>query len=162
LNTSLPNKRWIIAPRITEEVNRELEAYPPYIRQLLFNRGIHTLDEANRFLSASSELGSPFLLLDLEKAVERLLRAINEGEKIIVYGDYDVDGVTATVMMVEALRLMGGQVERYIPNRFDEGYGLNIEAIEHLAKDGAKVILTVDCGISHPVKQSGHVNWGLT
>lgn len=150
MNTTLPNKRWIIAPRITEEVNRELEVYPSYIRQLLFNRGIHSLEDANRFLSANMELGSPFLLLDLEKAVERLLHAITAGEKVIVYGDYDVDGVTATVMMVEALRLMGGEVERYIPNRFDEGYGLNIEAIEHLARDGVRVILTVDCGIRSP------------
>lgn len=104
------------------------------------------------FLSASQELSDPFLLTDMEKAVGRLLFAVHQREKIVVYGDYDVDGVTATVMMVEALRSLGGEVERYIPNRFDEGYGLNCEAIVALAREGTRVILTVDCGIRSPAE----------
>ncbi len=86
----------------------------------------------------------------MDKAVERILAAIRESEPIVVYGDYDVDGVTATVMMVEVIRELEGNVTRYIPNRFDEGYGLNLEAIQMLADSGAKVILTVDCGIRSP------------
>ena len=146
----LQTKRWVVSPKIDSETEKALETYPPFMRQILFNRGIKTQEEAEKYLSASGELATPFLLTDLEKAVERLLDAVAAQEKIVVYGDYDVDGVTATVMMVEALRSFGGEVERYIPNRFDEGYGLNIEAIDKLADEGAKVILTVDCGIRSP------------
>jgi single-stranded-DNA-specific exonuclease len=144
------DKHWIIAPRIDPITDRALEIYPPYMRQILYNRGMRTLEEAERFLSADQEMADPFLLLDLEKTVDRLLTAIANKEKIVVYGDYDVDGVTATVMMVEALRSLGAIVMPYIPNRFDEGYGLNCEAIESLGTEGVEVILTVDCGIRSP------------
>lgn len=122
------------------------------MRQILYNRGIKTIEEAEAFLYANQTPADPFLLFDMDKAVDRLLRAIKDAEKIIVYGDYDVDGVTATVMMVESLRSLGGIVERYIPNRFDEGYGLNCEAIDLLSREGAAVILTVDCGIRSPIE----------
>ena len=143
-------KRWDPYPKVDETTNNALEAYPAFMRQVLFNRGIFTLEEADEFLSGRAELADPFLLLDMDKAVERILAAIRESEPIVVYGDYDVDGVTATVMMVEVIRELEGNVTRYIPNRFDEGYGLNLEAIQMLADSGAKVILTVDCGIRSP------------
>ena len=146
------SKRWNIQPRIDEETNHALEVYPSFMRQILYNRGIRSIEEAEVFLSASQELSDPFLLTDMEKTVARLMIAIHQREKIVVYGDYDVDGVTATVMMVEALRAFGGEVERYIPNRFDEGYGLNCEAIIALANEGTRVILTVDCGIRSPAE----------
>ncbi len=146
------NKRWKVLPKIDEMTDRVLESYPPFMRQILFNRGIRTMEEADSFLYARQETADPFVLIGMEKSVDRLLSAIANGEKIVVYGDYDVDGVTATVMMVEALRAFGGDVERYIPNRFDEGYGLNCDAIESLAGEGARVILTVDCGIRSPVE----------
>lgn len=146
-----PLKQWETYPRIDETIDKVLTEYPPFFRQILFNRGIHTDEDARAYLSQDGELADPFLLIGLEKAVERLLTAIDAGEKIIVYGDYDVDGVTATVMMVEVLRRLGGEVEPYIPNRFEEGYGLNDEAIHLLAKENrASVILTVDCGIRSP------------
>lgn len=148
----LQNKKWNVLPRIDEITDRVLESYPSFMRQILYNRGVRTLEEADAFLYAREEPADPFILIGMKKAVDRLLSAIANGEKIIVYGDYDVDGVTATVMMVEALRAFGGDVERYIPNRFDEGYGLNCEAIESLVGKGAKVILTVDCGIRSPVE----------
>lgn len=144
------SKRWLIQPKIDQETDKVLEPYPPFLRQILFNRGIRTLAQADEYLHATAPLGDPFLLTDMEKAVERLLIAISNQEEIIVYGDYDVDGVTATVLMVEVIRELGGKVTRYIPNRFDEGYGLNIEAVQMLADSGAKVILTVDCGIRSP------------
>ncbi|HQM55429.1 MAG TPA: DHH family phosphoesterase, partial [Anaerolineaceae bacterium] len=144
-------KRWEIAPKIDGMADEALADYPPFFRQLLYNRGIRTAQGAQQYLSNDGELADPFLLLGMESAVDRLVTAIDNGEKIVVYGDYDVDGVTATVMMVEVLQRLGGNVEPYIPNRFEEGYGLNDEAIQTLASEhSAKVILTVDCGIRSP------------
>lgn len=143
-------KRWVVQPRIDAVTDGILEPYPPYMRQILYNRGIRSLEEAEEYLNATTILSDPFRLLDMQKAVDRLLQARDAGEPIVVYGDYDVDGVTATVMMVEVLRVLGAQVHRYIPNRFEEGYGLNQEAIRILADSGAKLILTVDCGIRSP------------
>ncbi len=144
------SKRWVIYPKIDPVTEKELEPYPPYMRQILYNRGIRSLEAADEYLSASAVLADPFRLLDMQKAVDRLLQARDLGEFIAVYGDYDVDGVTATVMMVEALQALGAKVTRYIPNRFEEGYGLNEGAIKELADSGVKVILTVDCGIRSP------------
>jgi single-stranded-DNA-specific exonuclease len=140
-------KNWWIYPRIPAETDQALSSFPDYLRQLLFNRGY--LDEAAavEYLNASQSLGNPMLLLDMEKAVKRLLKAIDAGETIVVYGDYDVDGVSATALMVQVLKIFGARVSRYIPNRFDEGYGVNREAVTLLADSSAKVILTVDCGI---------------
>jgi single-stranded-DNA-specific exonuclease len=143
-------KKWWIYPRIPEDVNERLKEFPDYLRQILFNRGYLEENTATDYLNASQALGDPFLLLDMEKAVKRLLLAIDRHEAIIVYGDYDVDGVSATALMVQVLRALGGQVTRYIPNRFDEGYGVNSEAVQVLADSGARVILTVDCGIRSP------------
>ncbi len=143
-------KRWVVQPRIDAVTDGILEPYPPYMRQILYNRGIRSLEEAEEYLNATTILSDPFRLLDMQKAVDRLLQARDAGEPIVVYGDYDVDGVTATVMMVEVLRVLDAQVHRYIPNRFEEGYGLNQEAIRILADSGAKLILTVDCGIRSP------------
>lgn len=144
------SKRWVIYPKIDPVTEKELEPYPPYMRQILYNRGIRSVEAADEYLSASMVLADPFRLLDMQKAVDRLLQARDFDELIAVYGDYDVDGVTATVMMVEALRALGAKVTRYIPNRFEEGYGLNEGAIKELADSGVKVILTVDCGIRSP------------
>jgi single-stranded-DNA-specific exonuclease len=141
-------KRWWVYPRIPADVNHALQTFPDYLRQILFNRGILDENSALNFLNATQPLGNPFLLLDMDKAVNRLLRAIDNNEAIVVYGDYDVDGVSATVLMVQVLKALGGKrVNRYIPNRFDEGYGLNSEAVQMLADSDVKVILTVDCGI---------------
>ena len=145
------SKKWTTLPKITEAADKELAEYPPFLRQVLFNRGIRTAEDARAYLSSDGGLEDPFLLIGLRKAAARLLEAVDQGEQIIVYGDYDVDGVTATAMMVEVLQSFGGVVEPYIPNRFDEGYGLNEEAIINLVKErAARVIITVDCGIRSP------------
>lgn len=120
------------------------------MRQILYNRGILDADAALNYLKATDPNHDPFLLLDMEKTVERLLQAIDCQEGIVIYGDYDVDGVSATALMVLVLQKFGGNVHRFIPNRFDEGYGLNNESIGMLADSDAKVILTVDCGIRSP------------
>ena len=131
-------------------MDAELHDFQPYLRQILFNRNVRTAAEAVEYLNCSAPLSDPFLLMDMDRTVERLWRAIDGGEPVAIYGDYDVDGVTATALMVEVLRALGGNAEAYIPNRFDEGYGLNNEALDVLAERGFRVVLTVDCGIRSP------------
>ncbi len=121
----------------------------PETAALLVNRGISSAQDAEAFLSASlSDLPSPFLMKGMEGAVERLRKSIYEKEKIAVYGDYDVDGVTATSLLVSFLSALNCDVVYRIPNRFTEGYGLNSEAIGELARDGVKLVVSVDCGIT--------------
>jgi single-stranded-DNA-specific exonuclease len=123
-------------------------AIDPVIARLLLLRGITTPDEATRFLNpALDQLHDPFLLMDLRPAVDRLLRAIEQGERIAVHGDYDVDGVTSTVMLRRLLELLGADVVHFIPDRIRDGYGLQPPAIERLAEQQVKVVVSVDCGI---------------
>ena len=120
----------------------------PVIARLLMLRGITAPDEATRFLSpALDQLHDPFSLTDLPVAVERLLGAIAGGERIAVHGDYDVDGVTSTVMLRRLLELLGADVVHFIPDRLRDGYGLEPAAIERLAGQDVNVIVSVDCGI---------------
>ncbi|NJD60069.1 MAG: single-stranded-DNA-specific exonuclease RecJ [Anaerolineales bacterium] len=141
-------KRWEVAPVLPHDVDQELSGYPPILRQLLFNRSYTTHEEARIYLEAQAPPGcEPANMLDVPKAAERISYAIQHQEKIIVYGDYDADGVTATALLTLALRSLGADVEEYIPNRFDEGYGLNLEAIRSLSDKGARLVITVDCGI---------------
>lgn len=118
------------------------------MRQILFNRGYADKTSALNFLSASPPADAdPTNLLGMQAAVERILFAISRGERIAIYGDYDVDGVTATTLLVQVLTALGAQVEGYIPNRFDEGYGLNNEALDALKQSGVSLVVTVDCGV---------------
>jgi single-stranded-DNA-specific exonuclease len=142
------SKRWEVAPPIPPEADLELRGYPPILRQILYNRGYPTHELARQFLEASPPPGTEANnLLDLSKAVDRIQHAINHSERIAVYGDYDADGVTATALLVQALRFLGASVKEYIPNRFDEGYGLNLEALSSLHEEGVDLVITVDCGI---------------
>lgn len=142
------SKRWVTAPRIPPDAEAELSGFPPVLRQILYNRGYATHAEARRFLEAQLPPGtSPFQMAGVTEAVERLLRAMEQQEKIAIYGDYDADGVTATALLVQALRRLGADVMGYIPNRFDEGYGLNIDALTSLHEGGVRLVISVDCGI---------------
>ena len=144
-------KRWIISPRITAQASAALQAFPPILQQILFNRGMGSDEEARAFLRAQPNFNSdPFQLTGMQAAVERIQSALNHKESIAIYGDYDVDGVTATALMVQALEGLGANVRGYIPNRFDEGYGLNTDALDSLKADGVKLVITVDCGIRSP------------
>ncbi len=121
----------------------------PLCASLLCARGLDQPEQAARFLSSSPErFHDPFLLKDMDKAVERIRRAIDTHELICVYGDYDVDGITATCLLTEALASLGGEVTSYIPDRSEEGYGLNPGAVTRLAGQGVRLIVTVDCGIT--------------
>ena len=117
------------------------------IKEILIKRGIPA-DKHEVFLNPdyNATKHDPFLLPDMEVAVNRIIQAHDKNELIVIYGDYDVDGMCATVMLVEALTTLGLKIETYTPNRFTEGYGLNEEAIKGIKKTGAKLIITVDCG----------------
>jgi len=121
---------------------------PPLMRLLLARRGVTTTEAARRFLGSPRDLTDPLLMPNLEVAVERLGRACRAGETVAVYGDYDVDGVTATAVLTEGLRALGAVPMPYLPDRFTEGYGPNVRAIRRLADQGATLLVTADTGTS--------------
>lgn len=145
------DKRWVIRPQdpaLSKHIAQALNI-SPLVSQVLINRGIDSPEQAGLFLSARlSDLHSPFLMKDMDRAVSRVLAALAQKEKICICGDYDVDGITATALLMLFLRDAGAEVFFYIPSRIAEGYGLSIDAINKIKKQGARLIITVDCGIS--------------
>jgi len=145
------NKRWVIASPITFQADQALVKFPPILKQILFNRGLATDAEARAFLKAEPNANTdPFQLIGMHATVDRICYAIEHNEPIAIYGDYDVDGVTATALLVQSLAGLGANVRGYIPNRFDEGYGLNKDALDSLQADGVRLVISVDCGIRSP------------
>jgi single-stranded-DNA-specific exonuclease len=132
----LPNAPDLVAP----------DGIPPLVARILASRGIEVSAMADFIAAKPVENGPP--MLDLDRAVERLRRALAARERIVVYGDYDVDGIAGSAILVRAFRQLGIVVQAYIPNRYEEGYGLNEQAIRQLAADGARVIVSVDCGVT--------------
>jgi single-stranded-DNA-specific exonuclease len=144
-------KTWRLLPHDRGAVERLSSALQtsPVVAQLLLNRGLSAPDTARRFLDAPlSGLHPPELLPGVAEAARRIGAAIEAGRRICVYGDYDVDGVTGSAILLTTLRLMGAQADLYVPHRLEEGYGLNCEALRQLAADGFSVVVTVDCGIA--------------
>ncbi len=119
----------------------------PLLAQILFNRGITEPEEADAFLTGRVRFTDPFRMRGIPTAVERIRAAIRAREPIVVYGDFDADGVTATALLVQTLSALGAVVRPYIPHRVDEGYGLHRDALDRLAAEGARLVITVDCGI---------------
>lgn len=148
---SIRTSKWQVAPTMPTGATGQLEQYHPILRQILYNRGVTDPAQVQAFLEGRYLKDSdPFLLADMDESVARIHRAIEGEELIVVYGDFDADGVTATVLLTEALRGLGVERRRirpYIPDRVDEGYGLNMDAIERIKEFGAGLIITVDCGI---------------
>ncbi|MDK2981283.1 MAG: single-stranded-DNA-specific exonuclease [Chloroflexota bacterium] len=140
-------KRWITSPRISADANEALKEYPAVFRQILFNRHINNEEEARTFLQAEAPLYSPAALLDIDHAVELMAETIAQSGRIIVFGDYDVDGVTSTVILVQLLQKAGADVRMYIPNRFEEGYGFSMDALEEVLQLSPQLVITVDCGV---------------
>ncbi len=156
------SKRWIIQPPLSPQANENLSAFPPVMRQILFNRGYATVSEAQAFLRAEPNFDTdPFQMTDMQVAIDRIRQAITLKEKIAIYGDYDVDGVTATALLVQVLTTLGGNVVPYIPNRFEEGYGLNPDALTNLRENGVELVITVDCGIRSPAEVAHARTLGL-
>jgi single-stranded-DNA-specific exonuclease len=143
-------QRWFLPdPHPAAKALAERLKTSPLIAQMLLNRGLSDPDDCTNFLRPNLKfLHDPNSIPDLQQAAARIAKAIGDREKIIIYGDYDVDGITAVAILWHAIRNLGGIVEYYIPHRIDEGYGLNADAITQLCDNGAKLIVTVDCGIT--------------
>ncbi|MBL8877532.1 MAG: single-stranded-DNA-specific exonuclease RecJ, partial [Phycisphaerales bacterium] len=148
--TTFVDRDWIIAPPHPERSRLAREAdIAELLAQLLLNRGVRTAVEVREFLAPDMRgLLPPETLPNAPAAAERLVAALREKRRIVIYGDYDVDGVTATSILWHMLTLAGADVAAYIPSRMDEGYGLNGEALEKIAADGPATVITVDCGVT--------------
>ena len=146
------NKKWVCNEVDVNKVNKIKEKYnlTDLLSSILVGRDIAQNEEKlNVFLNPTrKDFYDPFLLPDMEIAVNRIIKAINNKEKIMIYGDYDVDGITSICVLKKFLEARGVEVEQVIPNRLEEGYGLNKDAVEKIAKSGYKLMITVDCGIS--------------
>ena len=144
------NKKWQISEVNQEEIDRVSTKFNlnNLLASILVNRRI-TDDEIDVYLKPTrNNFHNPFLMPDMEIAVDRIIRAIDNNEKIIIFGDYDVDGITSITVLKSFLEERGISVGQYIPNRLEEGYGLNKPAIDQIVKDNYDLMITVDCGIS--------------
>ena len=120
----------------------------PVLAELLVQRGVRTFEQARSFFRPTlDDLNDPFLMADMDKAVERVRTAVLSGEKILVYGDYDVDGTTAVSLVYSFLKRLTRDVDFYIPERYDEGYGVSYKGIDWASENGFGLIITLDCGI---------------
>ena len=145
------NRKWEFYQQDEELVHKIAEEHniSELLAAILVNRNITEKKEIDVFLNPTrNDFHNPYLMPDMEKAVKRILEAIDKKEKVIIYGDYDVDGITSITVLKKFLKERGLETGYYIPNRLDEGYGLNKEAIEKIANEGYTLIITVDCGIS--------------
>ncbi len=144
-------KRWVLKKEADSKVVERLASalnVSKTLANLLGQRGTETFEEAKQFFRPSLEqLHDPFLMKDMDKAVNRITQAFNNGEKIVVYGDYDVDGTTAVALVYSYLKQLHRKLEFYIPDRYEEGYGISYKGIDHAISNGVKLMITLDCGI---------------
>ena len=132
---------------ITNELAKEIDLHPVLV-ELLVNKGIESAEEADRYLHPKLEdLHDPFLLPDMDKAIRRIEKALGNKERILIYGDYDVDGTTAVSLVYKFFRGITNNIDYYIPDRYDEGYGISFQGIDYAVKTGVKLIISLDCGI---------------
>ena len=150
-------KHWQVAPPAPPSHIARFPHLHPITIQILYNRGLTDPADVTTFLNGEGSETNPFALKGMNTAVTRLRQALRAGESIVVYGDFDADGVTATVLLVQTLRALGGNVCPYIPHRVEEGYGLHKEALTQLARRGVHVIVTVDCGV-RSLEEIAHAN----
>lgn len=152
-------KKWEIYNPVPEEISTGLKEYPEIIRQILYNRDIFDLEAARNFLYGEEMISDPFLLGDMEQAVVTIMSALQHKRRILIFGDYDADGVTATALLYLGLNKIFEHIHetetppfeesilKYIPNRFDEGYGFSEAALEEVKKLNPDLLITVDCGV---------------
>ena len=144
------SRRWRVAPAYSgaDELARQIGSVP-LVAQILHNRGIELPEAARAFLNPKlDDLHPPEKLPGATAAAERIARAVAEGQRIVIYGDYDVDGITAVAILHTCLTMLGADVHYYVPHRLEEGYGVNIEAIRKIISRGVRLLITVDCGIA--------------
>lgn len=140
-------KEWLVKPSVPRTILEQFPELRSLVVQLLYNRGIESIDQVEWFLNPDyHNLYDPFLFTDMQIAVDRIWQAIENKEKILIYGDYDADAVTANAVLQQTFRYLGVEVASYIPDRFTEGYGLNLEAFEKIKEQEAQLVITVDCG----------------
>jgi single-stranded-DNA-specific exonuclease len=144
---------WIVKELTTDEIKhtdnliKDL-GISPILCKLLVQRGITTIEEAKNFFRPQlSQLHDPFLLNDMDKAVARLNKAMRKKEKILIYGDYDVDGTTAVAIVYKFLQQFYSSIDSYIPDRYEEGYGISYKGIDYAAENGFSLLIVLDCGI---------------
>jgi single-stranded-DNA-specific exonuclease len=145
-------KKWQTLPKINDKLAKKFPEISPVILQLLFNRGIETQKQIDEFLNPdySQDIHDPFLFNDMKKAIARTKKAIENNEKVVIHGDYDADGVCATVILFVTLKKLGlKNLDIYLPHREKEGYGLNLNTIEYFKKNKIDLIITCDCGVSN-------------
>ena len=145
-------KRWVVKPQGDRSVVESLASHlgmSPVLTNLLVQRGIDTVEKAKKFFSPSlRDLHDPFLMKDMDKAVERIEKAVKAGEKVMIYGDYDVDGTTAVSLVYKFLSQIGHKnLLFYIPDRYVDGYGISIRSIDHAVRKGVTLVIALDCGI---------------
>ena len=140
-------KRWRLPEEAPASFHAALPEVYPLVRQVLYARGLTAPEAVHAFLAGGSLHPNPYDLPQMSVLVDRVRRAIRDDEPIAVYGDYDVDGITALVVLATTLQALGARVRPYIPHRMTEEYGLNREALARLREEGVRVVLTVDCGI---------------
>src|SRR5262245_37250738 len=148
--TTPPTRTWRLLPEDVKAAQRLARSagVPPLVARLLLNRGVAPR-QARRFLEAShADLHAPGLLPGADQAAERILHAVRAGWRIHVWGDYDVDGMTGSAIMLMVLRALGARARIYVPDRLTEGYGLNTRALRKIAESGGRMVITVDCGIA--------------
>ena len=144
-------KRWKLAEPAPEEAYAAMPEFPRLLASLLWRRGVRTSEEAEHFLNPDWErdVHDPYQFVDMKKAVDRVMAAVRGGEKIIIHGDYDADGVSGSVILHSTLTELRAKVEVFLPHREKEGYGLSAATIEKLTADGCRLMITCDCGISN-------------
>ncbi len=156
--------RWVVQtaePAVRERLVDQL-GISPVLANLLINRGYKEPHDVMEFLNPSlHQLSSPFEMLNMGAAVERILEAVERKEKIVVYGDYDVDGICASVMLYQGLKVLNADVAYYVPDRMEEGYGVNTPALRGIYEDGCRLLVTVDCGISAWKEITEAKSWGM-
>ena len=139
--------RWKLEKPVSPAQLERFSNLHPLVVQVLHNRGFEEADDIQAFFTDTVEDDNPFRLQGMTEAVTRIRHAIRRRERIAVYGDFDVDGVTSTALLIQVLRSLGAQAEPYIPHRIEEGYGLNKAALDELAGRRVSLVITVDCGI---------------
>lgn len=151
--------KWKLKETAPNEFQTQFPEISPLSLQLLWSRDLRTQKDVDEFFAPDYEtdLHDPFLLTDMQKTVDRLFEARANNERIVVYGDYDVDGMTGTAILLEAFELLGIRGEGFIPNRYQDGYGVTAENVDRFVADGIDIMITVDCGISN-AKQIEHAN----
>jgi single-stranded-DNA-specific exonuclease len=158
----LSHSRWNLLPPIMDQQLAGSSGLAPLLTQLLYNRGVRKPEEFTSFLARDKSLsGDPHMLPDMDKAAARVYRALLSGENICVYGDFDADGITATALLVQGLRALGGTAMPYIPHRQTEGHGLSSSVLKDLKEKGVSLVITVDCGVTDVSQVSKAKKTGL-